>query len=524
MRTGERSSQLSSDEMQQLKWLLGGFLTLLAVATVFYLDVDAWTMLGLTACGVVAGLARPSLVARVPRWVHRLAFPLVAAFFAGDLWLSGELLPAMVRLDMLLLLYRAMIYRQKRDDLQVIVLGLFLVVVAGVLSVSLAFALHILAFTAAALVFLLVITLAEASGAGAAGAGGDEQRTPAWAQHVRWRALLGRVREVTDWRVVALGGALFAGLVGLSVVLFLAIPRFQLEISFFLERFISKKSKSGFNETIRFGDVTEITTDTSVALSVDVSDRSRIPAAPYWRMLVLDEYRDGTFRLSAALRAKMFGGEQGRMNLQGSLRGRADAVAWTFYLEAGISRYLPLLGEFEQLRFRERQNYRAAPGLGLIALRDEPVTMTAYRVAGLDTSPVFRDGGFGRQFAERSSWTGTMLRLGLPEADRAVLDRIVGEIAGGRPVPASGETRAATAALSAEEFARRAEAWLSGRHSYSLQPRIPPGEGDPLVRWLNSDEAGHCELFAGSFVLLARAAGYPTRVVTGFRGGSWNGY
>ncbi|HYP18117.1 MAG TPA: transglutaminase-like domain-containing protein, partial [Opitutus sp.] len=31
-------------------------------------------------------------------------------------------------------------------------------------------------------------------------------------------------------------------------------------------------------------------------------------------------------------------------------------------------------------------------------------------------------------------------------------------------------------------------------------------------------------LFAGSFVLLARAAGYPTRVVTGFRGGSWNGY
>jgi hypothetical protein len=48
--------------------------------------------------------------------------------------------------------------------------------------------------------------------------------------------------------------------------------------------------------------------------------------------------------------------------------------------------------------------------------------------------------------------------------------------------------------------------------------------GDPLVRWMNSEASGHCELFAGSLVVLARSAGYPARVVTGFRGGSWNGY
>jgi hypothetical protein len=38
----------------------------------------------------------------------------------------------------------------------------------------------------------------------------------------------------------------------------------------FLDRFISKRSKSGFSDTIRIGDVTEIQQDTSVALSVDV--------------------------------------------------------------------------------------------------------------------------------------------------------------------------------------------------------------------------------------------------------------
>jgi hypothetical protein len=39
-----------------------------------------------------------------------------------------------------------------------------------------------------------------------------------------------------------------------------------------------------------------------------------------------------------------------------------------------------------------------------------------------------------------------------------------------------------------------------------------------------SREPGHCEMFAGAFVMLARAGGFPARVVTGFKGGSWNAY
>lgn len=58
----------------------------------------------------------------------------------------------------------------------------------------------------------------------------------------------------------------------------------------------------------------------------------------------------------------------------------------------------------------------------------------------------------------------------------------------------------------------------------SLSPVIPEGAGDPLVRWLDSRAAGHCELFAGSLVLLARTAGFPARLVTGFKGGTWNAF
>jgi hypothetical protein len=103
----------------------------------------------------------------------------------------------------------------------------------------------------------------------------------------------------------------------------------------------------------------------------------------------------------------------------------------------------------------------------------------------------------------------TFLELGdLSEPDRARLAGWVREIGG----PGEGGA----------DFARRAGAWLQARHSYSMQSRTPRGEGDILVTWIGGTEPGHCELFAGSLVLLARAAGIPARVVTGFKGGVWN--
>ncbi|MEO6874754.1 MAG: DUF3488 and transglutaminase-like domain-containing protein [Opitutaceae bacterium] len=510
----KKRPQFNLDELHRLKWLLGGMLVLLSVWTVFYLDFQAWTLMGLTTVAVITTLIWPGLPARVPPWWHRLAFPAVVLFFVGDLWITGQVLPAIVRLDILLLLYRGTTYRQKRDDLQIIILGLFLIVVAGVLTVSLVFAAQILLFTACALAFLLVINLVESAEVSPVKPNAVDR--PTWV-NMGWRRLWARGREVADWRVITLGGVLFVGVVGLSALLFLAIPRFQLENSLFLERFVTKKARTGFNDTIKFGDVTEIQQDNSLALSVDVTDRAQIPAAPYWRMLVLDEYRDGTFRLSAPLRRANFTGEITSSIARGTARApKGEPVFWTFYFESGVSRYLPLLGPFEQLRFGETQNFRLAAKLGVLALREEPAAMIAYRVAGMNVADTLEDASFALRLKDhkapdRLTSTLQMLRVGLKDPDQAVLTGIVTQITGG-------------AVLSAGEFTRRATAWLDKQHQYSLSPVVPPGVGDPLVRWLVSHEAGHCELFAGCFVLLARTAGFPARIVTGFRGGTWNAY
>jgi transglutaminase-like putative cysteine protease len=206
-------------------------------------------------------------------------------------------------------------------------------------------------------------------------------------------------------------------------------------------------------------------------------------------------------------------------------------VLWTFYLEPGISRFLPVGGPFSRLQFQEAQQVERHRQLWVFGLRNEPVTMTAYRVEGMLTDGFIPDRSFGRLLrraaesprpaekaprdpggAARAPAVYPLTTLELPgrPAEVEALRRAAGRI-GGAGGPAA-------------EFAARARRWLTNQHGYSLKLNLAAGDRDPVVAWMESDQPGHCELFATAFMLVARAAGYPTRIVTGFKGGDWNGY
>lgn len=507
----KKRPRLKTDDLRQLRWLLGGAVALVALWSQTFLDVGGWWLPGVLTGLILIALWRPALVARVPDWLHRLAFPGIAAAGVHAYYLEGEWLPAMTQVAMLLVAYRAIHYRKRRDELQLIVLGLFLVVTGGVLTTSIGFVVQILVFAALALALLMTLTLE----------GGEVPATlkgaPAWAERVEWFALASRVRAVTAWRVVATGAFLFVSLAVVSGLLFLAIPRFELGQGLFLEGLLKRKTSSGFTDTLRFGDVTDILRDQSVAMSVEVSDRTQVPAQVYWRMVVLDEYRDQAFRMSAGLRASAFDKPVTTREVRGAEPPARGGAEWTFYVEPGVGRFLPLTGGFRVLRLTEPQSLRASVGLRVIELTREPVSMKAFRVHGMVSLAELRDRTFGSwlrlsesERRARHPNQPTMTELALSASDLAILQRVVLEITGGVELPA-------------REFARRAQAWMGRRHGYSLNIELPPGEGDPLVRWLVSNEPGHCEFFAGGFTLLARVAGYPTRVVGGFVGGVWNG-
>src|ERR1039458_108994 len=105
MSMGKKRPQLNLDELHQLKWLLGGALALLSAWSVPDLAIDAWGLVRAAAVLVPVMLLRPNWAARWPAWAHWLVFPAIVLFFAGDLYLTREVLSAFIRLTLLLLIY-----------------------------------------------------------------------------------------------------------------------------------------------------------------------------------------------------------------------------------------------------------------------------------------------------------------------------------------------------------------------------------------------------------------------------------
>ncbi len=537
MSTAVKLRQLNLDELRCLKWLLGGVMALISLWTVFFLDVEALSLVAIAGGAILAAVIWPQLPGRVPPLVWKLAVPAIIVAMGADFYYSPDTLPVLIRLAILLVLYRAVTYRRKREDLQLIVLSMFLVVVAGVLTVSIGFAFLLLLFTACGLGFLFVITLIDASEPGTA-------RTPeaetAWTR-LGWPRFFRRLRGVADWRLLTFAATLFTAVVVMSGVLFLIIPRFELATGFFLDRYITRKSRTGFTDMVKFGDVTELIRDESVAMRVDLSDSSGLREAPYWRLVVLDEYTPEGFRVSSRMKGLLLRSQQVRQVLRGRTSGdsRGEPVGgvWTFYMEPGVSRYLPLPGSFANLRLRDSVPLQTTfmqnrspdgpegfvEGSRIVALRTEAMTMTAFQLDGVSLGGTIPDAAFARLLrgwregaeavrSDRLYDARIMLNGPAGAANDAVLRKVLGEITGG-------------AQLSAADFTRRAIEWLQSRHAYALSARLPAGPGkDDIVRWLDSNEPGFCEYFAASFTVLARAAGHPTRVVAGFRGGVLNAF
>lgn len=517
MSTANQSRQLNRDELRRLKWLLGGAVALVSLWTVFFLDIEAAGLVGVVGAVIGVALVWPQLPGRVPPLVWKLAVPGIIATLIADFYFSPDTLPVFIRTGILLVLYRAVGYRRKREDLQLIVLGLFLIVVAGVLTVSLGFAFLLLLFTAVSLGFLFVINLLDAVETGSNHAPETEL---AWTR-LGWMPLFRRLRVVADWRLLLFASALFATVVVISGLLFVLIPRFEVGSGFFLDKYITRKSRTGFSEVVKFGDVSELVRDNSVAMRVDVTDSAGLRAAPYWRLVVLDEYTADGFKVSAGLKQRLGRSQRVTQQVLGrEFRRKADTVGgtWTFYIEPGVSRYLPLPGSYGVVRLRDPMPVQVLDSHRVIALRSEPLTMTALQMEGVVLASTVADEDLPEDLAAaRAPKKGAYdprLLLGAPvgEANRAGLAGIVAEITGGREWPAA-------------EFATRASAWLQARHAYALAVKVPRGtDTDAIVRWLESNEPGFCEYFAAGLTVLARAAGYPARVVVGFRGGALNAF
>ena len=512
-----KQGRLTLEELHELKWLTGAILALLSLWALSALELESGLYIWLGCASVCVSLIAPRWVATFPPVAWRIAGPAILVVTLVDFAFGFvNFFPPLMRMVILLLLYRALAPRTRREDLQLVLLCLFSLVVSGALTVSLLFAVQILLFTPVAMALLFVICLLDR--------GSDSvSYQPDWKQFT-WRQLLRRVWYVLDLRVLALGALLFAFVVAASTGIFILIPRFNLEQAIpFLQ--LESKPKSGFSDNVKLGSVSEITEDHSIALRVDVPSMEAIQSTPYWRILVLDQYHDGQFRLSPLSR-KFRQHEKvrelvGWTDWQIQLEDRR-AQLWTFYFEDRVSQYLPLPGTFHSMRFPTKQDMVLLPDMHVIGLDQMPQSAFSYQIEDLvwavraPASDVENrafdefNGDFNAEQDGTVRYPLTTLELNMKAEDRERLTLLNRKLIGD------------TEDLSASQYSQVVTSHLRQNFRYSLKPNGTDGAGDPVVGWVTEGNLGHCELFAGAFVLLARDAGYPARMAVGFVGGGWN--
>jgi len=514
-------ARLSIKELSQLKWLMGSVLSLLSLWALWALDFQL-ELYVLAGAGVtIFAMLAPGRVARLsPRFWRMTGFGLllvILADFVMSVPRTAEFLPPLVRMVILLLIYRCLAPRRRREDLQLILLCLFCLVLSGVLTLSLLFGLQILLFMPLTMGLLFILCLLRSAG--------DPEVVDCFGDDFSIRSLIGRVRRVADYKFLAFGGLLFACMVGISSGLFVLIPRFNLDQAIpFMQ--LSSQAMSGFSSDVRLGNVSAIREDRRIALQVDVPSFDSMVGRPYWRMLVLDQYSNGYFRVSSELETRQFQDYKKERNLPGWERWRVPYTeredrVWTFFLEGSVSEYLPLPGPFASIRFPNLQELYHNETLLTLQTPLVQQSVFSYQLYDMQWTDHFpatdleqkwfaENKPFVVDFQSEERYPSTTLSLDLSDSDLSYLEEVNSDLLG------------ESLDLSARAYGQRVIRWLRRGHSYSLNPNESFGDGDPVVRWMRSDASGHCEYFAGAMILLARAAGYPARMAVGFHGGSWN--
>ncbi|MGJ8651829.1 MAG: transglutaminaseTgpA domain-containing protein [Opitutaceae bacterium] len=514
-----QQASLRNKELYQLKWLVGTLLSLLAFWSLWSLDMQGELYIIAACIVVLVFLVKPQLVESIPSKIWRPAGVVILVVIIGDFILNlPEFMPPLLRMVILLMVYRTLAPRRRRDDLQMVLLCLFCLVISGALTVSLLFAFQILLFTPLAMCMMFLVCILDRGVA-------SSVPTDCW-QTFRFSRLLSRVLHVLNYRVLALGAILFGFVVAVSTMLFVLTPRFDLNRAIpYLE--LRTETRAGFSENVKLGEVSDIQSDNSVALRIDVPSLDSIPQLPYWRMLTLDEYDQGHFRMSDVLKGRLYRKYLKTRELMGrDLRGldapfsRESVDRWTIYMEGGMSQYLPIPGAFHSIRLEGEQDLTLMPGMHHVGLDSVRQRVFSYQIEDLQwthrfpaleiEAEAFSIRPNQLDSTEVVTYPLTTLELSVSEAERAFLNELNEEILG------SMEPK--DVATYSEQVVR----YFAKSYSYSLSPSKSADGGDAVVNWLRRRQGGHCEYFAGGFILLAREAGYPARMVVGFTGGAWN--
>ena len=267
----------------------------------------------------------------------------------------------------------------------------------------------------------------------------------------------------------------------LALVLFLVFPRPGGPLWGMPDDALS--ARTGLGERVSPGRISRLADDDSVAFRVRFTDPAPTPRALYWRGLVHVLFDGRTWYADARPQRGFPPTDLAVQALSRPLRYTVTLQPhqrrWLFFLDAPVS------APADSLVTPNRQILAAHPLHDL--RRYDGVSALRYRIdADRPPGPVYLKVPEGLAPKSRQ-WIRQLQAQGL--AGRRLVDAIL------------------------EHF--RAEAFY-----YSRRPPLLPV--DPVDTFLFETRTGFCEHYASAFAVLARLAGIPARLVSGYQGGEVN--
>ncbi len=428
--------------------------TVLVLATIPHFDhVPLWVIALLAAC-VGWRLAAATWAWPLPKtlWRAGLAFLAFTAVFVHYRTING--LEAGSALLIVMVALKYLETRRRRDQIVLMMIAYFLVF-AGLLS------------SQGLLSLLYLISVV-------------------WIATIGFLQLSRRGALLDTRDTARLAGRLLLQALPIMVALFLLFPR--LPGPLWAIPTSSSSGRTGLDNEMSPGDITELGLSDAAAFRVDFAGRPPRASELYWRGPVLSAFNGRTWSNS---------GPQYRPQMQDSIAYLGSPVRYRVMLEPHGRRWLMALdlprfwSEERDIYMDGRYQLVRSRRWGPIRSRFDYQVVSHTEFRARDDLPVMLREGY------------LLLPDGSNPRTRALAQRWQQE----DPTPAT--------------IIRKAlNHFRSGGFYYTLTP--PALGAHPADEFVFQTKEGFCEHFASAFTVMMRAAGIPARVVTGYQGGELN--
>jgi len=525
--------EITSIDRLRIRFWLSQIVLLIALLGILTEDINRSPILITLSLFMGVSLFFPPISGVIPRkWMPALAVALLVVVISDLAFHWRQPLDAILRAGYLILWTRTIFYRTSRESMQLLLLALFLIMLTGVFSVSISYIVQLLLFTPISMILLMLNTTRDPEAR-------DCLEHADW-KHFKPRELIQKIVNSLSWPLLGLvlSSTLFM-IVSISAI-FVILPRFNFS-QMIPSLSLPGTSKSGFSENFKLGSVTSIIEDPAIAFRVEIPQFSSLPETPYWRMLALDVYENGSFSQTSRFARKLsiptlFTSNHFLSNRMIRNPGQFSGEDWVYYLEGSISRYLPTLGSFRAIEFKSMQSIRIDPVQATFRVRQTSSQLISYRLRHVLPNQSFRPSPIDHLLEDQEFkviepisesaatelvYPESTLSTRLNKDDAAYLRKLVTDI----KELAIDDAEIDKPYDPRQLFAIQVDTYLKANHRYSLSSNVQRGgnrSSDPVIAWLQSKSPGHCEYFAAATVLLLRANDIPARVVTGFVGGDWN--